>query len=92
MMEANIRIRHVVPHKGRYMIGIEFLDLADFIQSKLERISKDFLECEERISVRAPEICRLDCSFFNICDKMQKLQATHELDVMFQMKLKTKED
>jgi DNA-binding protein YbaB len=29
--------------------------------------------------------------FISIADKMQKLQATHELDVMFQMKLKTKE-
>ncbi len=91
VLDSNVRIRHVLSHKGRFLIGIEFIDLADFLQVKLERITKDFLECEDKIKIRAPEICRLDCSFFNICDKMQKLQATHKLDEVFQLKLKSRD-
>ncbi|MCB4755921.1 MAG: PilZ domain-containing protein [Elusimicrobia bacterium] len=88
VLGCKVRIRRAVPQKDLTLIGIEFLDLPDYMQAKITRMTKDFLDCDIRIKARVKDICQLDCAFFNICDKREKVRLTKKLDTALKMKLK----
>ncbi len=87
ILESNIRVCYSKAEKKEFLIGLEFLDIPDFMRNKISRMSEDFLGCENRIKKNAINICQLDCAFFSICDKHQKTKLEKELDITLQMKL-----
>jgi len=87
-MECNVNICRVVKREGGNLIGIQFLDLPDFMKDKIYNMSKDFLNCEGRIQSRADEVCKADCSFFNMCDKPQKVGLVSDMETALQIKFK----
>jgi len=82
------RISRSVKKKDGCLIGLEFFDLPDFIKTKIERMTVDYLDCEKRILYQKEEICRLDCAFFSLCKKPYKETTTRELNQTIRLDIK----
>jgi len=67
-----IEVKHVLPREKKFLHGIEFLTLPSYLAQKIDKLSNDYIDCETRIQEKAAEICRSDCSFFNLCQKPQR--------------------
>jgi|GEM_PF-5019978 len=88
VLRSNVNIRRVQKTKTGFLIGIEFLDLPDFMAKKINRMSRDFLDCESRIKARAASICLPECAFFSMCDKTQKKDLVKNMDASIHIKFK----
>jgi len=87
VLESKVRICYAVGKEGGFLIGLEFKEIPDFMREKISRMTGDFLDCEKRIRLEEKKLCRLECAFFNICDKPQKTKMQKELDTTLHMKL-----
>jgi hypothetical protein len=88
ILQSAAKIRRTRKDNDGYFIGIEFLGLPDYMQRKIEQMAKDFLSCENRIRARAQSPCRLDCAFFDSCDKPQKKDMEGAAELLFLMKMR----
>lgn len=88
VLETPIEIRHVLPRGQAYLIGVEFLKIPDYMRKKVEAMSTDYLECEERISAHIKNVCLTDCAFFTMCNKPQKTEPVINVDLALQMTLR----
>ena len=74
-IDTTIKIIHALPRGKNYLHGIEFLTLPTEMGERIERMSSDFMNCENRIQAHEAEVCHTDCAFFNMCDKKQKIDV-----------------
>jgi c-di-GMP-binding flagellar brake protein YcgR len=88
ILTSPARIRRATKLSEGFSIGIEFLGLPDYMQHKIEKMAKDFLSCENRIKARAQSPCRMDCAFFDACDKPQKKDMESAAELLFLMKMR----
>lgn len=78
---ANIKTK---PIKGKiiraaqksvmYELAIEFLEIDTLDSKKINRIAIDYNDCENKIDLGAQDVCKLDCSYFQLCEKEHKLK------------------
>lgn len=58
--------------EGSYIIGIQFLDLAENIADRINKMADDFDSCETRILMGDKPVCRKGCSYFEHCQRTAK--------------------
>ncbi len=63
-----------------WRIGIAFTKINKLNFDKIKKMSEDYSECENRISVGTKNICFSNCSFFSLCTKSVKLDKTYAKD------------
>ena len=72
VLEADVEIKRIVP-KGKYFwVGLQFLNLPEYMERKVKQMSWDYLGCERRIQEDMDEVCRINCAFYAMCNKKQK--------------------
>lgn len=79
-LECVSRIVRVEARGSKFLHGIEFDTLPTYWEEKIERMSTNYIDCENRIQNKAAEVCRSDCAFFNFCSKPQKINPTVNVD------------
>ncbi len=57
-----------------YEIAIEFVQIDTLDSKKSNRIAIDYTDCENKIALGAQDVCRKECSYFELCDKENKLK------------------
>lgn len=57
-----------------YEIAIEFLQIDTLDSKRINRIAIDYNDCENKIALGAKDVCRKECSYFDLCDKVNKLK------------------
>ena len=57
-----------------YEIAIEFVQIDTLDSKKINRIAIDYTDCENKIALGAKDVCRKECSYFELCDKENKLK------------------
>jgi hypothetical protein len=78
-IECFIQIRHALPKNGKFLHGIEFLNLPVSVSEKIERMSSDYIDCEYRMSHEPGNVCRTDCAFYTMCTRPEKLNVVMDL-------------
>jgi hypothetical protein len=73
-IESIIKVRHAVPRGKGYLHGIEFLNPPAYMVEKIDKMSSDYIDCENRIQAAASEVCRMNCAFFTMCNKPQRTE------------------
>ena len=78
---ANIKTK---PIKGKiiraaqkavmYELAIQFLEIDTLDSKKINRIAIDYNDCENKIDLGAKDVCKSECSYFDLCDKEYKLK------------------
>lgn len=84
-LESIILVKRVVPRSRKFLIGIEFLTVPGFMEKKIEKMSADYIDCESRINEGSTEICRVDCAFFTMCKKKERVDPVVDLDKMLEI-------
>lgn len=57
-----------------YELAIQFLQIDTLDSKKINRIAIDYNDCENKIDLGAQDVCKRECSYFDLCDKDQKLK------------------
>lgn len=84
-IEGTAQVRRLVPMKNKYMIGLEFHVLPEGVQERINKMSTDYIDCEARIQEKKKDVCKIDCAFFSMCTKKQKLEPIVNLDVALEV-------
>jgi PilZ domain len=87
-LQCKAEVKRVVPRGKKYLIGFEFLNLPTEWVDKIERMSTDYIDCESRIQKGETEVCETNCSFFSMCNKVQRREPLVEVDVALEMAFK----
>jgi hypothetical protein len=74
-IETVVQIRHAIPQKDKFVHGFQFVSIPSYLGGQVELMARDYSSCEERIKVKAPDVCRAACTMFDYCAKPQKRQA-----------------
>jgi hypothetical protein len=91
-IESIIKVRHAVPRGKGYLHGIEFLNPPAYMVEKIDKMSSDYIDCENRIQAAASEVCRMNCAFFTMCTKQQRLQPVVDVNASIELAFKALED
>lgn len=91
-LQTVAQIKHVQPRNKAYLHGVEFLGLPAFMAQKIETMSIDFIDCEGRIEQNEKDICRINCRFYSMCKKPQKLEPVFNADVALELAFKSLDD
>jgi len=57
-----------------YEIAIEFMQIDTLDSKRINRIAIDYNDCENKIALGAQDVCRKECSYFDLCDKVNKMK------------------
>jgi hypothetical protein len=55
-------------------------------------MSNDYINCETRISEKKLDVCRMDCAFYSMCSKPEKLNPVVNIDFALEVAFKVLED
>lgn len=55
-------------------LGIQFTKIDTLDSKQINRVAIDFTDCENKIALGAGDVCRKECSYFNLCEKKQKIR------------------
>ncbi len=84
-VECDAEIRHMLPRERNYLHGLQFENLDPAMASRIEKMSADYIDCEQRIlnSHMAPCTGK-DCAFFTMCTKKERTDhiLRHEEDLI----------
>jgi c-di-GMP-binding flagellar brake protein YcgR len=58
--------------EGTYQIGIRFTHLNSKLKKRLQRMSDDFTNCQNRIILGIKDVCFKKCSYYPFCDNERK--------------------
>lgn len=68
----NAEVMWVKQRSETFRCGIKFLHLPKNLIEKINTIARDYISCEERISLDFHKICHKKCRYYLLCDKLQK--------------------
>ncbi|MCL2144881.1 MAG: PilZ domain-containing protein [Endomicrobia bacterium] len=67
-----------MPKGDMWRMGI-YIEIMDTLDAKhINRMAIDFNDCENKISLGAPDVCAERCSYHQICEKPQKTAGDKE--------------
>jgi c-di-GMP-binding flagellar brake protein YcgR len=92
VVQGTGQIRRIVPKGAKYLIGVEFQFVAEEMSARIDKMSTDYIDCETRIAEKKAEVCRMDCAFYSMCQKTQKLNPTLDVDVALELAFKILEE
>ncbi|MFN0118264.1 MAG: PilZ domain-containing protein [Elusimicrobiota bacterium] len=72
LIEAIVELRHFRPNGKKTLYGFEFIKIDSKLSDKINQMSSEFIDCENRIQKQESNICRNSCAFFSLCSKEQK--------------------
>jgi len=85
VLQCEAEIRHMVPKDKFYLHGLQFELVDPLIAAHIEKMSTDYIDCEQRIvnNHMAPCIGR-QCAFFAMCNKQERTERVlqHEEDLL----------
>lgn len=90
-VETTIQVIYALPKGRRFLHGMEFLSLPRIMADKIQNMSTDYIDCENRIRNAAEEICRTNCRFFSMCTKPQRNDPVFNVDVSLELAFKSLE-
>lgn len=88
-LQTLVDIKHVFPRGRKYLHGLEFLTIPDYMVKKIESMSSAYIDCENRIQHGENEICVANCSFFNMCTKKERRSPTFNVDIALELAFQT---
>ncbi len=91
-VEVISQVRRVVPKDNKYLLGIEFQTISDEAAQRIDKMSTDYIDCETRIADKKQDVCKMDCAFFSMCAKTQKLDPVVNVDLALELAFKVLEE
>lgn len=91
-IECIVDVKHVIPRNSKFVHGIEFLNLPALTVEKIEKMSADYIDCENRIAAKISDVCKTDCAFFTLCIKTQKINPVFDPNLVLELAFKSLED
>lgn len=85
LIECNGEIRHMLPRERNYLHGLQFDGVAAEIATRIEKMSSDYIDCEQRIVNNHLSPCiGNQCAFFTMCTKKERTDhfLHHEEDLL----------
>jgi hypothetical protein len=82
IIDSLVKVRRVSERGRSHVHGIEFLTLTPEMADKINRMSTDYINCENRIQSGSLEVCRTDCAFFTMCNKKEKVNPVVNVDAL----------
>jgi len=80
-LEAVTEVKHMVPRERHYLIGLEFLTIDPAWVARIDKMSADYIDCEQRINGNSMSPCiGADCAFFTMCSKPERTNLLVNLD------------
>lgn len=55
-----------------YEIGVSFTKIDKEVQESLIHMAEDYQACEARIAKKVRAVCKPDCRFLNLCQKLER--------------------
>jgi len=55
-------------------IAIKFTNINTLDSKKINRLAIDYTDCENKIVLGAKDVCRKECSYYNLCEKFLKIK------------------
>jgi hypothetical protein len=91
-VEGTCQVRRIVPKGAKYMIGVEFQFVAQEMCERIDKMSTEYIDCETRIAEKKTEVCRMNCAFYSMCNKSQKLNPTFDENIALELAFKVLEE
>jgi hypothetical protein len=85
LLECDGDIRHMSPRDRNYLHGLQFDAVDADIAARIERMSADYIDCEQRIANNFLTPCvGQQCAFFTMCTKAERTEhfLNHEEDLL----------
>lgn len=74
--EVEGRVVWTRPKANTEIVGLEFTKIDQDHAHQITHMAEAFWECESRIKEKAQTICFHGCTYWDLCEKSQKLSAT----------------
>lgn len=87
-----VQIKNVRPKNRSYIHGIEFINLSATMAEKIDRMSSDYIDCENRIQKKVLDVCKIDCAFYTLCSKKEKKTKTIDTPVALELAFQIREE
>lgn len=55
-------------------VAIKFTNISTLDTKKINRLAIDYIDCENKIILGALDVCRKECSYYNLCEKKLKIK------------------
>jgi c-di-GMP-binding flagellar brake protein YcgR len=85
LLACNAEIRHMLPRERNYLHGLQFEGVASDVAERIEKMSADYIDCEQRIMNNNIAACiGRECAFFTMCTKQERTDHVlhHEEDLL----------
>jgi hypothetical protein len=92
VVDATAQVRRIVPKDNKYLMGLEFQFISEEMCQRIDKMSNDYINCETRISEKKLDVCRMDCAFYSMCSKPEKLNPVVNIDFALEVAFKVLED
>lgn len=80
-MESDIEVVRTMPRDRNYVIGLEFLNLDLSWVERIETMSAQYIECEQRIQATELTPCiGKACTLFDMCNKSERTNLLINVD------------
>ena len=71
----NGKVVWALPKGDMWRMGIYISSINSLDAKQINRMAIDFNDCENRILLGAPDVCFEKCSYYQLCEKPQKLRS-----------------
>ena len=55
-------------------VAIKFTNISTLDSKRINRLAIDYTDCENKIMLGAMDVCRKECSYYNLCEKKLKIK------------------
>ena len=60
--------------RDEWLIALQFTNMKSNLAKHINKMAEDWSICETKLQMNLPDVCFLQCSYFDICEKNAKLK------------------
>ena len=70
------RKAHLQHSDDEWFLSLRFTKIKSSFVQHINRMAEDWSICETKIQMHLPDVCFRECSYWNLCEKSQKLKES----------------